>query len=87
MKYNIVAKFVFLNVEADSEELAQEYCDVKFTHYIRHPETDEKIFALYEIEAVEHEMHQTGLTAAQEKEIEKSIKAYQNGEVKESPRW
>jgi len=87
MKYKVVATFVFENIEADTPEMAQELVDANaFDMYVIHP-TLGKIDPSYEVEAVEHEMHQTGLTAVQEKEIEESIKAYQNGDVKESPRW
>jgi len=53
MKYNIVAKFVFLEIEAENETWAIEYTDEAFTNYVFHPQTNEKVFALYDVEAVE----------------------------------
>lgn len=42
---------------------------------------------VFKFEAVEHQMHQTRLTATQKEAFDKTVKDYIDGDVKESPRW
>ena len=52
MKYTVEVTFIFDDVEADSEEQAQQVVDGQFTFYVHHPDSNLMVNPDYHITEV-----------------------------------